>query len=339
MNGRVPANRPLRVRCSSDDAHRFAALAELLRARGHVVEVTRSPGADLGAKPDVLVVDGIMPGALQTVSRLKDRSKVVFVASGYEPETFARALNLGLRYIVASAFDPANFVETVERAARISATSPHSKALGYGRSYDLEQDEVVHAAARDLVAFLVKHGVAAPHRIRIASAAAELVSNARRHAYGSGTDEVARTVLIEAECVREQVRVNVSDRGVGIDQATANLECVPAALPRPKGSARADTPGGLARARALADGFRVQRMDPGTRVELGFVLAPVSFDEESDRFGEIDFLAPAALRDLAHSVASGRDLPDASPSLTLTIGRLLQGPLPPESDPSARRPS
>jgi anti-sigma regulatory factor (Ser/Thr protein kinase) len=183
---------------------------------------------------------------------------------------------------------------------------------GYERRY-ASRGESVRRAARDLCAFLLECDVAPSHRMRIASAAAELVENVCRHAYPAGDGK--GPVLVRAAHDDRHVEVEIEDHGQGL------------AASRCTSGAPSWERGGLARAEALCERLALESDQRGTRVTLDFDLIPTRFEEEHDDLSEADFLDPETTRRLVASLSrgSGPTLPSA---LIPTVGRLIAGAKP-----------
>jgi anti-sigma regulatory factor (Ser/Thr protein kinase) len=162
--------------------------------------------------------------------------------------------------------------------------------------------------------------------VRIASALAELVDNACRHAYGPGGGEV----VVEVSIRGVRVLLSVEDVGCGFDAAQHRLERVPPALPSRRGlravpAPRANSQTGLGRIERLCEACEIHSSTSGTRIELTFELTPVRFEEEPEHLSQTDFLDPERARSLIASLRKGSDLSGIAPDMALTVGRILGG--------------
>ncbi len=311
---------------------RSEVLAETLRTHGYQVELLPGRREFLAApEPNVYLLaralaDGCTGLELFAELRRVGRSAPVVLLD--ERPTFAelrRAVELDAADFVLRPEAPGELAGALARVLESRPPSPENAALPalpgaalYERTYPAEPDSVGWAA-RELAAFLLGRSVPAAHRVRIASAVAELVDNASRHAYPDG----AGTVAVTAEVAGSRVRLCVQDRGRGFDHATSALEHVPAALPR---RPLRPTSTGLHRAGQLSEELRIRSGPGGTRLELSFELTPAHFEEEIHDLSETDFLDPLRARRLITLLAQGRvDFSNVPPSLAPTIGRLLGG--------------
>lgn len=170
---------------------------------------------------------------------------------------------------------------------------------------------------RELGALAMRSGFTPAARARLLTAAAEALANARAHAYPTGTGSIQLSTSLE----RGSLRVRVEDRGRGCDAATAELSSTAAALPG------RTSPGGLARMRALCEGFQFEsKPGRGTAVELvvrdhGAALDMGKGTDLSDH----DYLTAAQSRRLLGALAAGgsADRLSLPPALAVLAGRLL----------------
>jgi anti-sigma regulatory factor (Ser/Thr protein kinase) len=241
-------------------------------------------------------------------------------------EDMRRAIELGATDMIVRPLEAGELTRALERALAARAPRPRIDvapgAHSCVRSYSSDES-TVGRAAREISAFLVNEGVVNAHRVRIASALAEVVDNACRHAYPGGGGEV----VVRAEVQRTRVQVSISEQGGGFDAARARLERVPAALPGARGASRSSSSNtGLGRVERLCEHSELASGSWGTRVELSFELTPVRFDEEAEHLAETDFLDPSRARSLINALRKGRtDLSSVPPAMALTIGRILGG--------------
>lgn len=284
-----------------------------LRALGHHATAAAS-GEELlvGAPYDLIVVDADLPGqwsGLGLLEALREPSTApVALLVGEEPgfETLREAMRLGVRDFLRRPLDADKLLTAALRA------------LGQGRDPALftrvlpVAETSVASGARLLSAFLVERGVVPSHRVRVASAVAEVLHVACR---GASDPEQERRVTLRARAESGQVWVEVEIHGVPL----AVLALLPPGLP---GFPALD--GELSRARCLSDVFEVHPTPGGSRVRLSFDLAPVRFDEEHDELAEAEFLHPDVTRRLLTRIARQNAAVQLPPSLTTAIGRLLQ---------------
>jgi DNA-binding response OmpR family regulator len=317
---------------------RALVVAEILRSQGHEVLSLHERQAFLSRpEPDLYLLgtvlsDGTKGLDLLTELRNVGRSApVLLLDETPDFSTMRSAVEAGADDIVLRPLESGVLAKAVARAMTGRAPRPRIDAeprpRSFERTYELSA-EIVGRAARELSAFLANEGVVNAHRVRIASAVAELVDNAARHAYPDGQGQVS----VQASVRRTHVHLAVWDQGSGFDVDAARLESVPAALPRARGSKPAtlartkDSSHGLGRIGLLCEEHTLQSSPHGTRAELLFELTPVRLDEESEHLGETDFLDPTRVRSLIHALRKGQtDLTNVPPGLAMTIGRILGG--------------
>lgn len=320
---------------SEKPSQRSTVVTETLRAQGHEVLCQDDANGFLSApEPDLYLVGRTLADGtagldlLESLRRAGRTAPFVLIDERPDFVEMRRAVELGVADIVLRPLDAGVLAKAIERAGaerkpkpRID-TEPRSHA--YERRYKID-DSTVGRAAREVSAFLVNEGVANAHRVRIASALAELVDNACRHAYPDGTGDV----VVRADLQRTRVQLSVEDSGRGFDAVEARLERVPAALPRARGArpskvSTSDT--GLGRAERLCESHEITTSSKGTCVALTFELTPVRLEEGSEHLSKTDFLDPSRARSLIASLRNGgTDLSGVAPGMALTIGRILGG--------------
>lgn len=318
---------------------RALVVAEILRSQGHVVETqsTRSGFLDQ-PEPDLYVLgrqltDGTRGLDLLAELRRTGRSAPVLLIDE-EPDfrDMRAAVELGADDVVLRPLESGVLARAIARVTAGRTPRPridaepraHSFQQTYGRD-----EHTVGRAAREVSAFLTNEGVAHAHRVRIASAVAELVDNACRHAYGTRDGQVS----VQATVQRTRVQLVVSDQGRGFDVKAMRLESVPAALPgkrsrkpAPSVTRPASSERGLGRLERLCEELALESSPRGTRAELVFELSPVRFEEESESLGDTEFLDPTRVRSLIQSLRKGQtDLAKVTPGMAMTIGRILGG--------------
>lgn len=294
-----------------------SAVATALRKRGHDVTVAES-GEQALALPtaDVLVCDlglGGMSGLdlLEALRSKGSRCRTVLTTGMPTFEDCRRALRLGACELLAKPFRIAELVDAVEGGEPPPALPTNESSWRYRTSMTATGANI-ERALRDLIGFLVRNGMGPSTRTRVATACAEVLDNAERHAYPGETGPLS----IEAELDANELTIRVIDQGAGFD-AAAEIADDPAES-------------GLARASALAEDIRVETAEGrGTRVTLGFVAYRVHFDEDQViDLSELDWLPPSLTRRVLETLRSerGDDLLNLSPSLAVSIGRLLAKP-------------
>jgi DNA-binding response OmpR family regulator len=301
------------------------AIAGLLRRRGHEVQLVSSAEDALACgDADVLVSDLQLPGAsglelLQELRRRGCAARTVFVGARPSFDESRRALELGAVELLAKPFRLAELVRAVETSVTGSSGEPAASAQAsekFDQSYP-SAPASVELAARELAAHALRCGISPAARARIASAASEVVDNARRHGYCRGRGRIR----VEGHLDGGDFIVRVSDQGIGFDAAALDTSGLHDTLRH-----------GLARARALSEELEVEsRPDGGTRVLLVFRASRVAFEDENGiDLSELDFLGPELSRRILQTLREGKeqDLFHLSPALAVVVGRLLAGPDP-----------
>jgi DNA-binding response OmpR family regulator len=306
--------RALRVLVVDLDEPILDAVSALLRRRGHdVLTATSAEEALAKGTPDVLVSDLFLgpSGGLELLEALHVRGArphTVFVTNRPSLEDCRRALHLGAGAFLTKPFR----LEELVRAVETGRGGP-SGTTGFARSY-LSTPACVELAAREIAAYALRCGLTPAARARVATAVAELVDNARRHAYVHARGRVR----LEAQLDERSLVVRVADDGLGCDPETLQR----ARTARPRAS-------GLARAMALAEDLHVDSAPgDGTCVTARFASTRVDFEEEGCvDLTEHDFLTPDLARRVLHAV----EKPDTAglfhlpPPLAVVVGRLLAG--------------
>jgi anti-sigma regulatory factor (Ser/Thr protein kinase)/CheY-like chemotaxis protein len=317
---------------------RALVVAEILRSQGHDV-VTRAERGDFlsNPEPDLYLLGPVLADGTKGLALLAElrragrRAPVLLIDEAPDFQTMRAAVEAGADDIVLRPLESGVLAKAVARAA--AGRAPRPRIDVEPRPHAFEQsyapgEHTVGRAARELSAFLVNEGVAHAHRVRIASAVAELVDNSARHGY-RGTQGA---ITVQASVQRTRVLLVVSDQGRGFDVAAVRLESIPAALPAARGRkpapvARAsDSNCGLGRIELLCEEHSIHSSPRGTRVELVFELTPVRFEEENEHLGDTEFLDPTRVRSLIQSLRKGQaNLAEVPPSMAMTIGRILGG--------------
>jgi FixJ family two-component response regulator len=282
-----------------------------------------------GVEPTALVSELRLPGAsgLDLLAALNDRGArpyTVFVSALPTFHDCRKAFRLGAADLLPK---PVCLDELCRVLDACPAPAPAETAA---------PTELVHAtrataagataAVREVLAFALRVGAAPAARARLAGALAEVVENARLHAYDRDTDERLRPLLVAARHDGADIEVQVADEGRGCDAARARLDAVPAVLPWSEGE-----PTGLARAATLVEALDVSSSEHGTRVTLRVSIGRVSFDrDDATDLSDLDYLDPRRAGLLLRAVRTGRggDVFNISPALAVVVGRLLAGATP-----------
>ena len=296
------------------------AIRGALRRRGHHVSLAANTEEALGfPAPQVLVADvqlGEQSGleVLETLVRRGTRFHAVMLSDAPSVEDCRRAMRLGATEFLAKPFQLAELVEAVEAAPPPPALPVERVALNFERRV-LTTPGNITTCLRELTAFLMRMGLGPSLRARTATACAELLDNARRHAYADGVGNVR----VEAHMNKTDLVLGVTDEGCGYDTLAVATGNGPAAHG-----------GGLVRAAALSEDLRVESVaERGTRVTLRFAAFATEFQEANViDLAELDYLTPEVARRLINELGE----PDQetafnlSPALAVTVGRLLSGP-------------
>ena len=322
---------PLRILVVDDEAPIAAAIAAVLRRRGHDVRTAASAEAalELGA-PDVLISELTLPriSGLELLAHLHERGArphTVFVTARPTVDDCRRALLMGAsEYLV----KPFRLEELVRAAEAASPAVPPSRAPDtLDRVYNASP-ACVDRIARDVAAHVLAAGVGPACRARVASACCEIADNARRHGYAHGRGRVQVTVDVD----EGRVIVRIRDEGTGFDPRIVEERCLASAS-----MARS----GLARATSLSeDMIIVTAPGKGTEVTLRFDAHRAELgDEGTIDLTERDWFTPDLARRVLRAVEKydTADLFQLSPALAVVVGRLLAGPDPARAaDVSAR---
>jgi anti-sigma regulatory factor (Ser/Thr protein kinase)/CheY-like chemotaxis protein len=328
---------PLRIVYGDEPSQRTNVVAETLRGQGHEVTTYADHKAFLSApEPDLYVLGRALEDGTRGLELLRSlrstgrTAPAVMVDEKPGFDDLRSAIELGAADFVLRPLEEGELARAVARAQAERTPKPDLEHEPRTHACELRyaiDESTVGRAARQVSAFLVNEGVVNAHRVRIASALAEIVDNACRHAYPDRRGEIR----LRAEVQRTRVQLVVEDDGRGFDVTRSRLERVPAALPgrrantNPAGASTSSSTG-LGRAERLCEGHEIVSGTHGTRVTLSFELTPVRFDEESEHLSETDFLDPARARSLVASLRKGRaDLSGVPPGMALTIGRILGG--------------
>lgn len=327
MNQRPPPS--LRITVADDD-RRATALAEILRGQGHDVVVHSTKPTLLAAQePDAYLIGSALQdgtGGLALAEDLRQAGRaapLVLIDPAPSYESMKRAVDMGVADLVLDPLAPGRLRSALERCVAqrrpgLRAVPPQPHAIA--RSYALEEG-VSGRAAREISAFLVNEGVVAAHRVRIASAVAELVDNAHRH-----SNSRDGRVTVACELAGNRVKLEVQDRGQGFDVGAVRLDRVPAALPATRTARGPRAGGGLGRVELLGERLQADSNGSGSRIEVEFQLTPVRFDEEAEALTDTEFLDPRSARQLIAALKSGTaDLSGISSPLAVTIGRIIGG--------------
>jgi len=327
---------PLRILVVDDEAPIAAAIAAVLRRRGHDVRIAASAEAalELGA-PDVLISELALPhiSGLELLSRLHERGArphTVFVSARPTVDDCRRALLMGASEYLVKPFRLEELVRAVEAAPAAPPAAPTRASDALDRVY-AASPECVDRIARDVAAHVLAAGVGPACRARIASACCEIVDNARRHGYAHGRGRIHVTL----DAGDGRIIVRIRDDGLGFEPSIVEDRCFA------NGRSSAEK-SGLARATSLTeDMIVVTAPGKGTEVTLRFDARRADLgDEGTIDLTERDWFTPDLARRVLHTVKKydTADLFQLSPALAVVVGRLLAGPDPARvADLSARR--
>jgi CheY-like chemotaxis protein len=308
------------------DAAVRAAVAGILRRASHSVATATGAQEALGlGTPDVVVCAVELDGmdGLALLEALRRRGQVVravLMTALPNLEDCRRALRLGAAELLVKPMDPGELVSAVEGGAPLAPLP--ADALRFHRALGATIEEA-ELTVRELVAQLVRWGIGPTPRVRVATAAVELLDNAVRHAYprepGPGGP-----IEVEARCDGRQVELVVRDLGIGFE-----------ARPDDSGALGDPARSGLARAAALAESLRIDTSPGGgTAARVCFAVYRSGFDERGAiDLSELDWLTPGMSRRVLEILRAGKaeEAFHLSPAMAVTVGRLLSGPRPLES--------
>ena len=340
------AESPLDVLVVQDEPTIASVIAAALERRGHTVTIVRNAEEALELpSPVSLVCDVALPGisGLTLVERLLARGanpRVVFLSGFPTLEDCRNAMRLGASEFLAKPFRLEELVRAVEGAkpallgntpvgpipiGPISAEPAAVRPRAFARTFAATV-EGVELAALELLAFLVRQGIGPTTRSRVASACAEVLDNAQRHAYVHDGGKIE----VEASIDGRELAVRIADDGFGFEAARVASE-----------SLRTPQTSGLARVAALAEDLRVDSAPGrGARVSLRFACTLVRFDgDELVDLSELDFLTPELARRVLRALGEREGEPrfQLSPALAVTVGRLLSARAPEPAVQDARR--
>jgi anti-sigma regulatory factor (Ser/Thr protein kinase)/CheY-like chemotaxis protein len=321
----------LRILFACGESTRSDALAVVLEANAGVVErVADVAQATAARDADILVVDEFLAdhaSGLDLCEALRNAGvslPFVLMARNADFELCRRAYRLGAVDVVGH-FDPEQLVRAITGVTAVDDIRDGS-CRRHEQRYTANEF-AVRRALQDLTAFLEVGRVAPAHAARIACAAAEVLDNVHRHAYGHTREHEAGAFSVQADLRRASVRLTIRDFGSGFDLEAVRLDSVPAPLPGPR---RLDDEhvGGLVRASRLSEALKLDSGADGSTVELTFelTLSAIGADTDSDRSVSSSDFHPGPMRSLVASLRQGTAPWDQVPSaLTLTLDRLLGG--------------
>jgi CheY-like chemotaxis protein len=321
---------PLEVLVVENDAPAALAIGAALRDRGHRVEHAVSAEEALALDvPDVIVCDlelGEGMDGLEFLGELRQRGSAVRAVLLSELPTLEdcrRAMRLGAAELLAKPLQLEELAEAVEAGEPAPALPTANSAWTFRRTVraDIEPTE---RCVRELAAFLLRSGIGPSVRARVATACAEVLDNAVRHAY----PDHAGPVSLEAELGQRELVVRIRDEGAGFTPVETFA-----------GPRRDPIESGLARANALAEELRIDSAPGrGARVELRFVAYRVTFDEDDVvDLSELDWFSPGMARRVLEAL--DRECTDTlfnlSPALAVSVGRMLTAPTLAQSEQQA----
>jgi len=307
---------------SDHEQGRLDDLAAGLRRRGHTTALVSSTDDALGMEtPDALVVtEAIGPGLFQAFALPTGSPRCVFLVAEPTFRIAAAAAHAGARELL---HQPT--LDELARAIEAGDARPEPEPLThFERSYTSDQP---HAAVRDLAAHALRLGLSRGLRVRIATAASELLHNVAQHAYPADADHGGLgPVTLFARLASDplgidRLSIEVVDHGAGATSIDAS----------------GDAPQGLDFVRALAERVDITTAPgEGFCVRAEFALATQYFDETPAGLDELDHLDPITLRELHRAATSGEDLARLAPALAPTLGRLQTAGLDPLSSLTLR---
>ncbi len=172
--------------------------------------------------------------------------------------------------------------------------------------------EAHDAALAELLAFAMRGGCTPAVRARLATAAAELLENVRRHCGGSAELRASRT--------QDRLSLELRDGGTGFDAPRALI----AADARLDEHGAPAPSGGLARVQALVERFTLESDVEGTRAHIEVEEHPGSFaDVDAYDLSDRDYLDPGTVQALLQPNPEAAAQPHLSPALSIVLGRLL----------------
>ena len=295
------------------DAQFASRVVAALTERGlGACAVTSMSTALAHARPALLICAAALDdgSAVQLLARYEEDGHVcpaVLTAKFASVEECRSAMRAGVREFLVLPFAMPELIEAVLRVLPKPALPGRTRLCLQG----IAEIEANARALRELLAFLVIHGFASAVRARIAGATAEVLENIVRHAY----PDAEGCFRLEATLLGRHLRVEITDDGIGCElNRPGPTECTTSTLP------------GLARARALAESFKLSnRPEGGMRAILEFSSSSFLFAEEHGvDLSDLDYLDPMTARRLLESLGDD-SAPQfqLSPALAVCVGRLL----------------
>src|SRR5688572_691857 len=189
----------LSIAYGDEQSRRSAAVAEILQGLGHeVVRHDDENGFLAAPEPDLYLLGPVLADGtrglelLESLRRTGRSAPIVMLHENPSFEEMRHAVELGASDMVVRPQDASELTRALARAHAARAPRPRAEVQrthGCVRTYSSDATSVGRAA-REISAFLVNEGVVNAHRVRIASALAELVDNACRHAYPDRAGEI-----------------------------------------------------------------------------------------------------------------------------------------------------
>jgi len=298
-----------------------APLVKALELNGHRVTCCGSARRALsGVDHDVAIIaldlaDGCGLATCEQLRLNGSALRILMTADQPTADDYRQAMQLGVADLFATPFELDELVRSVEVVSTRTVRSDVRRE-SYVREYRAISG-TVEEAARDLASYLLRCGISPSTRTRVATACAEAVDNAVRHAYPGSFG----TVSVELSANERELSLRIVDAGIGFDSVDICLAHL-----------NADSKSGLARASALAENIHVHSdIGHGSCIELRFSAFRVLFDEDDHvDLSELDFLTPRTARRVIDTLndADAADLFRLSPALAVSVGRLLAGPDP-----------
>lgn len=286
------------------ESSRLEELAAGLRRRGHSTQLATDIDNALGMEtPDVLVATEALGATLFYAFQLPTGSPHgVFLINSANFQLSCQAARAGAKEIL--------LVPTIDELCDAVERAPiRFSVVPAGHFEHTYTSDFTQSAIRDLLAFTTRLGLSRGLRVRIVTAASELLNNVKQHAYGSAAGPLT-------------IYMRLSNDPVGIDRL--NLEVIDHGVGTRSIERDSETPAGLDFVRALAERLDVtSNPDQGFAARAEFALAPLYFSETPAGLDELDYIDPIALRELHSVMCSGsEDVVRLAPALAPTLGRL-----------------
>lgn len=288
---------------TSDELAVLSELASGLRRLGHTVAIALNTEEALGQPtPNVLVVTEAAGSSLFQAFNLPTGSpRGVFLSKSQNFDAASQATRHGADEVLGT--------PTIDQLAEAVERKPRASAAFAARELELNlsaQDR--HRGMLELLAFTTHLGLERSLRLRIATAASELVTTT--------TGPVTLSVCLAGD-------------PIGIDRLVLEMTDFEGELVTHEDE-RLDF------ARALSERLDVTTDGASATVRLEFVMAPANFDEDPAGLDNLDYFDPVCLREL-HAVLGdaaegfGSDLHRLAPAAAATLLRIASAQGQPET--------